>query len=82
MTVDLFAPISSCYQWSKENEAGSCESREDIRQILKYRKSLSCPKCDKQINFDFYYWQHLEWCGREVWFTAAQIGEAMSYRNL
>ncbi|XP_061182837.1 general transcription factor 3C polypeptide 2-like [Saccostrea echinata] len=42
------------------------EDRASVRQILKIRKILYCPKCDKELRNAQYYFKHTEWCGREA----------------
>lgn len=42
------------------------DDRTAVKQILKIRKVLYCPKCDKELRNIQYYYKHYEWCGREV----------------
>jgi hypothetical protein len=56
------------FQYSANCPEGK-DDRASVRQILKLRRVLYCPKCDKELRNVQYYFKHFEWCGREVKFT-------------
>ncbi|XP_048727420.2 uncharacterized protein LOC125645688 isoform X2 [Ostrea edulis] len=53
-----------CAMYSPDCPEGN-DDRSSVRQILKIKKVLYCPKCDKELRNIQYYFKHFEWCGRE-----------------
>ncbi|KAL5014991.1 hypothetical protein ScPMuIL_009261 [Solemya velum] len=50
--------------WTKSCPEGSMEHAALMTVIRKTGK-LHCPKCNKELHFLHYYYNHLSWCGRE-----------------
>lgn len=59
-------------QWTKSCPEGSTDHAALMTVIRKTGK-VHCPKCNKELHFLHYYYNHLKWCGREVGNFTARI---------